>query len=72
MNKDEPRLQSRSRCAAALVEVLLAFALVHVGWRLFKHLTWLGRLEGAAHLNYSPGPIMIAFTILAWISTEKN
>lgn len=46
MNRDEPRLQSRSRCAASLVEVLLAFSLVHVCWRSFKHFTWLGRAQG--------------------------
>lgn len=51
--------------AAALVDILLAFALVHLCWRSFKHFTRLGQLESSSHQNYSAGLIMIAFTVLA-------
>lgn len=50
---------------AAVAEVLVAFALVHVGWRSFKHFSRLGQLEAASQQNLSPGLIMIAFTVLA-------
>lgn len=71
---DAPIRPQRSR-ALALLEVLLAFGLVHVGWRSFKHFTWLGRLEGAAGQNYSAGLFMILFSVLAvrlrgWILAE--
>lgn len=59
-----PRSSLRWR-AAALVEVLLAFGLVHLCWRSFKHFTTAGRLESRALLNLSPGLIMIGFTVLA-------
>jgi len=62
---DEAPTQSRTQRAVALLEVLLAFALVHVAWRSFKHFTWLGRLEASAHQNYSAGLTMILFTVLA-------
>ena len=61
----EVSLWHRQNRALALVEVLLAFAFVHVGWRSFKHFTWLGRLEGAAGQNYSAGLFMILFSVLA-------
>lgn len=49
--------------AAALIEVLLGFAVVHLTYRSFKHFTELGRIEGAAELNFSPGLVMILFTV---------
>lgn len=58
------RASTRGR-AAALGEVLVAFVLVHVSWRAFKNFTWLGKLETSAHLNFSPGLLMIGFTVLA-------
>jgi membrane protease YdiL (CAAX protease family) len=48
---------------AALVEVVSAFALVHLAYRSFKHFTELGRLEGATGLNFSPGTAMVLFTV---------
>lgn len=57
--------QSLWRSAAALIEVLIAFALVHLCWRSFKHFVWLGKIETSAGLNYSAGLIMILFTIAA-------
>jgi membrane protease YdiL (CAAX protease family) len=47
----------------AILEVLLAFSLVHLAYRSFKHFTKLGRLEEAAGLNFSPGTAMILFTV---------
>jgi membrane protease YdiL (CAAX protease family) len=49
--------------AAALLEVTLSFATVHFIYRSFKHFTWIGRLEGEAGLNFSPGILMILATI---------
>jgi membrane protease YdiL (CAAX protease family) len=49
--------------AAALIEVLVGFALVHLTYRSFKHFTELGRIEGEAGLNFSPGVVMILFTV---------
>src|SRR5262249_57944691 len=46
---------SLSGRVAAVCEVLLAFALVHLAYRSFKHFTELGRLEVGAGLNFSPG-----------------
>jgi len=48
---------------AALVEVLVAFVLVHLSYRSFKNFTELGRLEVAAGLNFSAGSAMILFTL---------
>ena len=47
----------------ALTEVLLAFALVHVAYRSFKHFTALGQQEGAQGLNFSTGTTMIGFSV---------
>lgn len=55
-----------------LAEVVLAFALVHVSYRAFKHFTPLGQMEGAARLNYSAGACMILFTIgAAWVDGRR-
>jgi len=48
---------------AAIIEVVLAFALVHVTYRALKHFTPLGRWEGAVGLNLTPGVVMILFTV---------
>ena len=48
---------------AAIIEVVLAFVFVHVAYRVIKHFTGLGRLEAAAHLNFTPGAVMILFTL---------
>jgi membrane protease YdiL (CAAX protease family) len=50
-------------CIAAVVEVVLAFALVHVSYRAFKRFTELGHLEGESGVNFSPGAAMILFTV---------
>ena len=51
--------------ALAVLEVTLAFLLVHVGYRSFKRFTELGRAEAEAGLNFSPGLAMIVFTVAA-------
>jgi hypothetical protein len=57
---------------AAIVEVLLAFALVHLAYRSFKHFTPLGRLEGATGLNFSPGATMILFTVAVLLLGKRS
>ena len=47
----------------AFLEVLLAFGAVHLLFRTIKHFSRWGRWEGAAHLNFTPGLVMILFTI---------
>jgi membrane protease YdiL (CAAX protease family) len=59
-------------CAAALIEVVLAFSLVHVAYRAFKHFTALGRQEAAAGLNFSPGMVMISFTLAVLLLRRRN
>lgn len=63
----EPSDRSRSGNlvgrVASVIEVVLAFSLVHLAYRSFKHFTALGRVEGAAGLNLSPGTTMILFTV---------
>jgi membrane protease YdiL (CAAX protease family) len=56
---------------AVLLEVVAAFAVVHVSYRSFKHFTELGRAEGAAGLNFSPGAAMILFTLIV-LSLRKR
>jgi len=48
---------------SAIVEVLLAFGVVHVGYRSFKHFTALGQVEVKSGLNFSAGTAMILFTL---------
>jgi len=55
--------QSPLARAWAIIEVVLAFAVVHVAYRSFKHFTALGQLEGAQGLNFSPGTTMILLTL---------
>jgi membrane protease YdiL (CAAX protease family) len=58
--------------AAALIEVVLAFALVHLCYRSFKHFTELGRQEVAAGLNFSPGAVMILFTVAVLLVSRRS
>jgi membrane protease YdiL (CAAX protease family) len=57
---------------AALIEVVAAFALVHLTYRSFKHFTELGRLEGAAGLNFSPGCVMVLFTFALLLLCRRS
>jgi len=61
--KTSPR--DAARRVAALAEVCCAFAVVHLGYRTFKHFTSLGRAEGASGLNYWAGAAMILFSVAA-------
>lgn len=54
---------SRTAKVVSIFEVLVAFVVVHVGFRAIKHFTEWGRAEGAARLNFTPGMVMIAFTV---------
>jgi len=56
----------------ALLEVLLAFATVHVLFRAIKRFTAWGRLEGAAHLNFTPGLVMILFTVCVLVLCRRS
>ena len=49
--------------ATAIIDVLLAFAFVHITYRSLKQFTALGRWEGNAGLNFTPGLVMILFTV---------
>jgi hypothetical protein len=57
--------QSLPTKLAAIAEVLLAFAVVHVSFRAIKQFTAWGRFEGEARLNFTPGIVMILFTFAA-------
>jgi membrane protease YdiL (CAAX protease family) len=56
----------------ALIEVFAAFTLVHMTYRSFKHFTELGRAEGAAGLNFSPGSVMFLFTVAILLLCGRN
>jgi membrane protease YdiL (CAAX protease family) len=58
--RDRPT--GRAGRAAAVLEVLAAFELVHVTYRAIKQLTPIGKWEAAAGTNLAPGVVMIAFT----------
>ncbi len=47
----------------ALIEVMVAFVLVHVTFRAIKHFTVVGQWNPGR--NFTPGVVMIAFTITA-------
>src|SRR5262245_53056860 len=55
-------LDSTRARVLALIEVMLAFCLVHLAYRSFMKLTSLGRLEMESGLNFSPGIAMILVT----------
>jgi uncharacterized protein len=57
---------------AALVEVLIAFSVVHLTYRSFKHFTVLGRAESSSRLNFSAGSAMILFTIIVLLLTRRD
>jgi hypothetical protein len=57
---------------AAVAEVLVAFAAVHVAYRSFKHFTELGQAEGAAGMNFSPGIVMTLFTVVILLLCRRN
>jgi membrane protease YdiL (CAAX protease family) len=58
--------------APAILEVLLAYSLVHLGYRSFKHFTRIGSLEGASSLNFLPGMVMILFTLAVLLVCRRD
>jgi hypothetical protein len=56
----------------AVTEVLLAFAAVHIAYRALKHFTVWGRWEGANHVNFTPGVVMILFTVGALLLCRRS
>ncbi|HEV2972231.1 MAG TPA: CPBP family intramembrane glutamic endopeptidase [Pirellulales bacterium] len=72
MTSDLVRSRSVFDRCIAVVEVLVAFALVHVTYRAFKHFTALGRLEGDQGLNFSAGAAMILFTVAILLVCRRS
>jgi len=58
--------------AGAITEVVLAFAVVHLAFRTVKHFTTWGELEAAAHLNFTPGAVMILFTFCVLLLCRRS
>lgn len=54
------------------MEVLLAFVFVHVLFRAIKQFTAWGKLEASEHLNFTPGAIMILFTICVLLVCRRD
>ena len=61
-----------ARRVGAVIEVLLTFGLVHVGFRAIKHFTIVGAWERAAHTNFTPGVVMILFTMLVIVIGSRD
>ncbi|MCA9256216.1 MAG: CPBP family intramembrane metalloprotease [Phycisphaerales bacterium] len=68
----EPPIPPVSRTPAgrlsAVLEVIAAFALMHVAFRAFRRHTPLGRLETLHNLNFSPAVVMllVSVALIAW------
>jgi membrane protease YdiL (CAAX protease family) len=71
MKTHSPQINRASQFLA-LVEVFVAFAVVHLSYRAFKNFTDLGRLEGAAGLNFSTGSVMILFTLATILLCRRS
>jgi hypothetical protein len=54
----------------AIAEVGFAFGLTHVAYRALKNFTAIG--EWDAGPNFTPGAVMITFTILALVFCRRN
>jgi membrane protease YdiL (CAAX protease family) len=57
---------------AALIEVLLAFLLVHVLFRAIKQFTAWGKWEASENLNLTPGAVMVLFTICMLLACRRD
>jgi membrane protease YdiL (CAAX protease family) len=55
---------------AAICEVTLAFVLMHVIYRALKQFTLIGRWD--AETNFTPGAVMIAFTVLVLLLCRRS
>jgi hypothetical protein len=47
----------------AIAEVIGTFTFVHISFRAIKHFTDVGRLDVASRLNFTPGLVIILFTV---------
>ncbi len=56
----------------AILEVVLAFVLVHVTYRSLKSFTPLGRWEWETGLNFTPGAVMILVTVLVLLLCGRS
>src|SRR5262245_21735835 len=56
----------------AIVEVVVAFALTHVAYRVIKQFTVIGQWDAAARSNFTPGAVMVAFTVLALLVCRRS
>lgn len=64
MTATETRSPGAVARSLVIVEVLLAFAAVHVGFKAVKQLTAIGARERAAGLNFTSGIVMAAAAVL--------
>jgi CAAX protease family protein len=56
------------RTAWGVGETIAVFAVVHLAYRTLKHFSAVGRWEGAAHTNFTPGVVMaIAAVGMIWL-----
>ncbi|HET6880660.1 MAG TPA: CPBP family intramembrane glutamic endopeptidase [Pirellulales bacterium] len=55
-----------------LIEVAAVFAAVHVSYRAIKGFTVIGRWEGAAGTNFTPGVVMAVSTCAILLLTRKD
>src|SRR5262245_8788015 len=67
-------LQSRQRWdrALAIVEVVTAFALTHIAYRAIKQFTIVGAWDVAAHMNLTPGAVMIGITLVVLVVCRRS
>jgi CAAX protease family protein len=63
-NLSEPRSRQRWDRALAIAEVVAAFVLTHIAYRAIKQFTVVGAWEAAAGTNFTPGAVMIGFTLV--------
>jgi membrane protease YdiL (CAAX protease family) len=56
----------------AILEVVLAFVLVHVTYRSLKSFTPIGRWEWETGLNFTPGGVMILVTVLVLLLCGRS
>jgi membrane protease YdiL (CAAX protease family) len=70
-SKSASSVPSRRRYAA-IAEVIAAFILVHITFRAIKHFTSLGRLDVASGLNFTPGAVMLLFTIAILVLCRRS
>jgi hypothetical protein len=70
--KSPALLDARAGRAAAIVEVLVAFAFVHASYRALKQFTALGAWDAAAGTNFIPGAVMFLFTVSSLWFCRRN